>query len=223
MDFKKQQKIDPVSPQAEKGLVDEEYSPMNPPDAYAPPGTVEAAPYEEIHPILQEFYDEHDEIIEALKVFEESLVSIQKEGITKKADESLRIFFHFFDTEFMAHDKREEKVLFPLLAKRLVEKGEHSQGPAPMTAIDMMEDDHVKAIQLAGIIFNFFGLYSRLPDEKSRLIVLDAAIEQGKTLVELLRLHIFRENSIVFPLAHKYIEQSEFDQMQRKGADNVQD
>ena len=221
MDFKHLQKVDPVLQQPGKGPVGEEYSPMAPPNAYAPPATVEEIPRDHMHRILRDFHEEHDQIIEALVKFEKALLTLQKEGITKEADEAIRTFFEYFDTEFMEHDKREEKVLFPLLAKRLVEKGEHSQGPVPTTAIDMMEDDHLKAIQLAGVIFNFFGLSIRLPDEKSRAIVLDAAIEQGKIFVELLRLHIFRENSIVFPLAHKYIETCEFDQMLRKETSNV--
>lgn len=216
MDYKNTQKVDPVKKQTQKDAPSEGLSPMDPPDAYAPPGTVEEIPRDQMHPILRDFYEEHDQITEALVQFEKALVTIQTKGITKEADEALRTFFEFFDTEFMEHDKREEKVLFPLLAKRLIEKGEHSQGPISTTAIDMMEDDHLKAIQLAGVIFNFFGLSVRLPDEKSRAIVLDAAIEQGKTFVELLRLHIFRENSIVFPLAHKYITLSEFESMQRK-------
>lgn len=46
------------------------------------------------------------------------------------------------------------------------------------------------------------------------MIVLDAALEQGKNLVELLRLHVFREDSIVFPLAHRLISTAEFDSLQ---------
>lgn len=209
-------KNDPVKRNAEKGDMTGELSPMDPPEAYSPPGTVEEVCYDELHPILQEFYDDHELIQKALTVFEEALISIQEHGISKECDKKIRDFFEFFDTNFIPHDHREEKVLFPLLAERLIEKGEHSQGPVPTTAIDLMEEDHLKAIQLAGVIFNFFGLVFRLPDEKSRLIVLDTALEQGKTLVELLRLHIFRENNIVFPLAHKYISIPEFDKMKRK-------
>ncbi len=211
------QKTDPSKKQFQKKAPSEGLSPMDPPDEYAPPGNIEQIPYEQLHPILQEFYDDHDKIIEAIKVFEETLLFIQKNGISSETSKKLGNFFYFFDHEFIAHDQREEKVLFPLLAERLIENGEHSQSSEPTTAIDRMEEDHLKAIQLAGIIFNLFGLCVRLPDERSRLLVLDTALEQGKTLVELLRLHIFRENNIVFPLAHQYIDKSEFDQMKGKG------
>lgn len=222
MESSEMNKNDPLKRNVEKGDMAEGLSPMDPPDAYSPPGTVEQVPYEELHPILQEFYDEHELIQNALVDFEEALISIQEKGVSKDINEKIKGFFEFFDSTFIPHDKREEKVLFPLLEARLIEKGEHSQGPAPTTAIDLMEEEHLKAIQLAGVIFNFFGLVFRLPDEKSRLIVLDVAIEQGKTLVELLRLHIFRENNVLFQLAHKYISISEFGQMKRKNeAQNV--
>jgi|TARA_B100000315_G_scaffold114501_1_gene104993 hemerythrin-like domain-containing protein len=210
-------KTDPV-----KRLVEDEIpstegsSPMDPPDAYAPPATIEEVPRDQMHAILREFYEEHDSITESVVKFEKALVTIQKEGITREANQAISSFFEFLDTEFVEHDKREEKVLFPPLSVQLIKHGEHSQGTEPTTAIDIMEDDHLKAIQLAGVTFNLFALAMRLPDERSRMIVLDKALEQGRALVELLRLHIFRENSIVFPLAHKYIEQTEFDQMKRK-------
>src|SRR3989344_3007642 len=84
--------------------------------------------------------------------------------------------------------------------------------------VDFMEDEHAKAMQLAAVVLNFLGLAFRLPDERSRLIVLDAALEQGKNLVELLRLHVFREDNIVFSLAHRLISRAEFDEMQSRAA-----
>ena len=50
------------------------------------------------------------------------------------------------------------------------------------------------------------------------MIVLDAALEQGKNLVELLRLHVFREDNVVFSLAHRLIATTEFDEMQSRTA-----
>ena len=81
-----------------------------------------------------------------------------------------------------------------------------------------MREEHAKALQLAAVVVNFLGLVFRLPDERSGLIVLDAALEQGKNLVELLRLHIFREDNVVFSLAHRLISTAEFDQMQARTA-----
>ena len=105
--------------------------------------------------------------------------------------------------------------MFPLLHKKLLQSEEHGKGPEAVTAIDVMEDDHIKTLQLAAVVFNFFGIAMKLPDARSRLIVLDTAIEQGKSLVELIKLHIFREDNIVFPLAHQHISSSEFDHLSK--------
>ncbi|MBI4209792.1 MAG: hemerythrin domain-containing protein [Deltaproteobacteria bacterium] len=208
--------IDPLTKQPELGpeqMRDEkELSPMDPPEAYSPPAMNPVSP-EEMHPFLRKFSKEHVLFIEELNIFEEALLSIQKTGFTRELDGKLKHFFHFFDSNFVPHSRREEATLFPLLNERLIANGEHSKSAVPMTAIDLMQDEHLQAVQWAAVILNFLGLAFRLPDEKSRLIVLDAALEQGKNLVELLRLHIFREDNIVFPSAHRLISETEFDSM----------
>ncbi len=204
--------IDPVKRQAEGGVEDGGVSPMDPPGAYEPPADG-GVPYEEMHIFLRQLIDEHVPFVKALNAFEETLVSIQKTGMNRQAEEGLRDFFVFFDHEFTVHNRREEAALFPALHRALILKGERSNGPAPTTAVDMMEDDHIKAIQMAAVVFNFFGLASRLPDPRSALMTLDAAVEQGKALTERLRLHIFREDRIVFPLAHTHLAVKDLDEM----------
>ena len=203
---------DPLKRMVEKQTEQEELSPMDPPEAYDPPN-LETIPYEKMHPFLQKLRDEHDDYTEKLDTFEEALVQIQQNGVDRGFEEKLRDFFDFFDNEIAKHSQREDKILFPLLHKRLIEKGEHSQGPVSTTSINMLEDDHVEAFQLAALSFNFFGLAARLPDPKSQVIVLDAAINQGKTLVEHLRLHIFREDNVAFTQAQNYITGEELDAM----------
>jgi len=190
---------------------------MDPPDAYAPP-SVEPVPAELLHPFLRKFMDEHVPFMRELNAFEEAILSIQTAGYTREADARLRHFFDFFDREFSPHHRREEAILFPLLHERLIADGEHGKGGVPTTAIDVMEDEHAKAMQLAAVVVNFLGLVFRLPDERSGMIVLDAALEQGKNLVELLRLHVFREDNVVFSLAHRLISRAEFDEMQSRAA-----
>ena len=216
VDMRKLNLVDPLRKQPEKGLDDGKgLSPMDPPHAYAPPSLapVSAA---EMHPFLRKFRDEHAPLMEELNAFEETILSIQKSGFTKESDAKLRRFFRFFDEEFPSHSRREQATLFPLLHERLIADGEHSKGQVLTTAIDLMVDEHAKAMQLAAVVLNFLGLAFRLPDERSRLIVLDAALEQGKNLVELLRLHIFREDNVVFSLAHRLISRAEFDEMQSR-------
>ncbi len=211
-------RIDPLRKQAERGLDGGQgLSPMDPPDAYEPP-SVEPVPAAELHPFLRKLRDEHIPFMEELNAFEEAILSIQKAGYTREADAKLRHFFHFFDQEFTPHSRREEATLFPLLHQRLIAHGEHGKGEDPATATDLMQDEHAKAMQLAAVVVNFLGLVFRLPDERSGMIVLDAALEQGKNLVELLRLHVFREDNVVFSLAHRLISAAEFDEMQSRAA-----
>src|SRR3990167_10647772 len=183
MDMHILRRIDPLQKQPERGLESGKgLSPMDPPDAYAPP-SVEPVPAAELHPFLRKFRDEHLPFMEELNAFEAAILSIQKAGYTREADAKLRHFFHYFDQEFSPHSRREEATLFPLLRERLIASGEHGSGSAPATATEVMEDEHAKAMQLAAVVVNFLGLVFRLPDERSGMVVLDAALEQGKNLV----------------------------------------
>jgi iron-sulfur cluster repair protein YtfE (RIC family) len=206
-------RIDPLRKPAERGSEQiDGLSPMDPPDAYAPP-KLDPVPAQDLHPFLRKFRDEHVPFMQELNAFEEAIFSIRANGYTRESDSRLRKFFKFFDREFIPHSRREEATLFPLLRERLIASAEHGKGSVPATATDVLEDEHAKAMQLAAVAVNFLGLVFRLSDERSGMIVLDAALEQGRNLVELLRLHVFREDNIVFPLAHGLISRTEFDGM----------
>lgn len=218
MEVHKLNRMDPLHRQADRGLdVAHGLSPMDPPDAYAPPA-IEPVSTGALHPFLRQFRDEHVPFMEELNAFEAAILSIQKSGYAKESDAKLRHFFHYLEQEFTPHSRREEATLFPLLRERLIASGEYGSGSGPATATDVMEDEHAKAMQLAAVVVNFLGLVFRLPDERSAIVVLDAALEQGKNLVELLRLHVFREDNIVFPLAHRLLSIAEFDELQSRGA-----
>lgn len=206
-------KDDPVI-KAEKELDIEENSPMDPPEAYKG-SLVSDVHIEEMHSLLQNFINEHKKGLEKIDAFEKGLVEFKENGYQLNAliNDSFSQFFQFFDTNLIDHNQREEKQLFPLLHKRLIENGESGKGENPHTAVDMLEDDHIKFIQLGALAFNMLGLAARISDEKSRMFVYDTAFHNGRELVELLRLHIYREENILFPLAHKFISINEFDQL----------
>lgn len=213
--LKNLQNQDPLKRSVERQTAQEEFSPMAPPDAYEPPN-IEAVPYEEMPSFIQKLMDEHRVAEDQLEAFEKVLIQLQQHGLVadKKIDTALRRFFTFIDVTIVPHNLMEEKILFPVLQKKLLEKGEHSTGQFPKTAVDIMEADHIKVMQLAAVTFNFLALSARLPHLASRAIVLDTAIEQGKVIVEMLRLHIFREDKVVYSMAHKYISQEEFQEME---------
>jgi len=202
---------DPLQRQAEKDLEAEENSPMDPPEAYNAE-TVNDVEYDQMNVILQNFMDDHEKCIEQIIQFEKSLIAFKEQGyvLNDVINTAFSEFYQFFDNSIMDHNQREEKHLFPLLHKRLIESGESAEGDNPHTAVDMMEDDHIKFIQLATLSFNLFGLAPRLQDVPSQRFVYDTAFSSAQELIEMLRLHIYREDKILFPLAHKLISQDEF-------------
>lgn len=211
IDLKKLSKSDPVKRNVEKGLEQIEHTPMDPPSAYEQPGKIKTA-FEDLEKPIQTFVDEHKNALIQIEDFEKALVQFKTNGykVDEKINEIFGRFFKFFDEDLLPHNDKEEKVLFPILHKKLIEAGEHSTGEKPVTAIDVMEDDHVKFIQLGALSFNLLGLATRLKDEGSRIFVLDTACENARELIELLKLHIYREDYTLFPLAQKYLSKEEF-------------
>ncbi len=189
-------------------------SPFTPPDAYAPPGHGLSVPSEELHPFLRAFHEEHQRFVSELDAAEQTLNDVQQHGPSRAADEALGRFFKCLETEVLPHNRREEEVFFPLMAAKLKEAGEHSGGDEATTGIDILRADHLHVVQLSAVMLNFFGIAGHLPDKASRRMVIEAGIRQGKALVEILRLHIFREDEVLFSLAHTLLSEEELDQLQ---------
>jgi iron-sulfur cluster repair protein YtfE (RIC family) len=189
---------------------------MDPPDAYGG-AVIEQVPYGLIHPLLQQYMDEHRRAEEVISQFEQAMATYKETRYkpSQNINEVLHTFFEFFDDKILDHNRREERQLFPVLHARLITRGEHGAGALPRTAIDLMEDDHVKFIQLGALTFNLLGLAARLPDARSALFTFDAAHETARELTETLRLHIYREDNILFPLAHQLLSSQELDDVAR--------
>lgn len=191
------------------------FSPMDPPDAYQPPA-VDIVPYEQLHSSLQSLMDDHKIMLTKLDEFEKELIEIKTTGINKEKNAKMGEFFEFLDNEIVMHNLKEERVLFPFIHDRMIDNGEHGTGPVPETAIDVLEHDHIKTMEMATLTFSLMGIASRLTDRTSYALLVDTAIEQGLALVELLRLHIFREDNVVFPLAQKYLTEQDFEGITQK-------
>ena len=212
-DFKKKLKEeDPIIRNAEKDDI-EELSPMDPPDGFDPKRAVDTE-HKNLHHKLQTLSEEHTGVIEKCDEFEKALNDFKEGGfyITKEINNVFNSFFVYFDEHILPHNRKEERGLFPILHQRMLETGEHSEGDNPHTPVDLMEDEHVKFIQLATLSFNFLGLAMRLKDHESRVMILDIAYNNGKELVETIRLHIFREDNTIFPLAQKLLTEKELNE-----------
>jgi len=195
----------------EKNLEQKEYSPFNPPEVYAPPN-IERIPKEEFHPFLIELINEHETFSSVLKNFENYLFEWRKNNwsFNQEINNNFKQFFYFFDGKVQIHNQKEEKKLFPLLHKKLIEIGEHNSIDTSYTSIKLMEDEHIKIIQAVAVTFNFLGLSSLISNTNSRIIIYEKIFEQGIAIVESMKLHIFREENILFPLAMKLFNEKDF-------------
>ncbi|KUG26455.1 hypothetical protein ASZ90_003703 [hydrocarbon metagenome] len=189
----------------------EEMSPFDPPDAYDPQN-IEPVAYNELHPYLKKLVDEHTAFTNVLNGFEEGLINWRKNNwvFDKEIDEKFKNFFAFIDEKVPVHNHKEEKELFPILQQKLIEIGEHNSKDSSLTGINIIEDEHIKVAQAGAIVFNFLGLGSRLPDQRSKEITFQAAYEQGIAIIETMKLHIFREENILFSQAMKLFGEKEF-------------
>jgi len=214
LDLKNLNKQDPLKRMVERQQETEEFSPMDPPDAFQPPD-LDGVKYEDMHPLIQTLMDEHKDCNAAISAFENTLNTLHSDGFSKKTLEGINDFFSFFDESIIEHNRKEDNTIFADLNIILRSKEEFSTG-TNKTVVDLMEDDHIKMLQLAAISFNLFGLVTRIPDEGSGMVILDLAVEQSKALIEMLKLHIFREDNVVFPIANKYLSAEVLDVMNKQ-------
>ncbi|MCH7524960.1 MAG: hypothetical protein IIC74_08125 [Bacteroidetes bacterium] len=213
LDLKNINKHDPLKRMVERQNETEELSPMDPPDAFKPPALDEVK-YEDMHPLIQSLMNEHKVCNKVIESFETILNELHENGFSKGVLEGINDFFSFFDESIIIHNRKEDNTIFAELNIILHQKEEFSIG-TEKTVVDLMEDDHTKMLQLAAISFNLFGLVTRIPDEGSRMVILDLAVEQSKSLIETLKLHIFREDHVVFPIANKYLSAEVLDAMKK--------
>ncbi|MGE0561354.1 MAG: hemerythrin domain-containing protein [Flavobacteriales bacterium] len=211
---KRLKEVDPVigNPEKDIEIQNDELSPMDPPDAYSSYASIEIE-NGELNESLIILKKEHEELITVLDVFEKALADFKELGyvLNNDVNEGFKKFFDFFDNDLLPHNRKEEKILFPVLQKALLANNEHGVGKNPVTAVDIMEDDHVKFIQLGTLTFNLLGLAPRFRDAQSKMFTYDVAYNNAKELVELIRLHVFREDNTLFPLAQKYLTDKQFE------------
>ena len=165
--------------------------------------------YENMHPFLQELIDEHNVYTKKLNAFEEAIAIIESGKVDKDIDEKLRQFFSYFDEQIVSYDQEGEKYLFAKVSKKMTEAEN-------ISIMGSLENDHMKSIQMAAVAFNMLALFSRIPDENSRFIILDMALKQAKELLELLRVHIYREDTMIFPYAQRNFTDEELTEIQQR-------
>lgn len=191
---------------AENGLDQPAMSPMEPPPAYDLHKPMEVA-FEEFSLPLQALIKEHEHYVAKLEEFEKALMAFKETQfkLTAPVSNAFSDFFRMVGEEMIRHHTKEEKMLFPVLKKRLIESGESNHSQWPTTPCDVMEDDHQVLMITTSLVMNLLGIATKLTDDRSQYVLFHYAYEQAKEAVESLRLHIFKENHVLFPLAQKLL------------------
>lgn len=207
-------RVEKQSRYVEHGLEDVSIaSPMDPPQPFEiPEAARQKIDYDNLPRPLQRLFDDHVEFLRILEGFEKALADF-RDGqwqFTPVISKAFREFFYFMDNQTPSHNAKEEKALFPILRDRLISAGECSPVINTTTPTDVMEDEHQQVFQSASLVFNLLGIGAKLPDEKSRAIVFQHALDAGREIVDIMKLHIFRENEVLLPLAQKLISAEEF-------------
>ena len=201
----------------EHGLEEDVTSPMDPPKPYDFSKPMEV-PFEELSPILKSLVKEHEKFLVCIDKFEKAILAFKDSNyvMSDSMSDALGAFFRLVDEEMVNHHAMEEKILFPPLRDCLIQEGECSPGKYPRTAIELMESEHLGVMQSASLVFNLIGIGSKIQDQKARDTVFHHAVEQAKEMIEELRLHIFKENQVIFPQAQKLLTKDQLSGMADK-------
>lgn len=143
---------------------------------------------------MTDLMNDHDAILTALDIFSKILDKIQKE---KNANPDELMDFIDFLKEFAdkCHHGKEEGILFPaMIAAGVPDRG----GP-----IGVMMAEH---IQGRGYIHDMDEALEEPEDYQ-------AFEKAGHSYIELLRMHIQKENSVLFPMADRVIAPQQLESM----------
>lgn len=215
LDLKELQRLDPLKRVAAPSAKDmgNELSPMSPPEAFEPPSDSKIDP-EGLHPFLKNLMNEHIELKEKLKELKTAF-ALPKKALENKQDtlKALHFFLQYFNQEFTPHNQKEESKLFPLLNDLLIQNGEHSPTKEKFTGIKILKDDHTNAIRLEGILSQLLKLILSLEHAPSKEILFNAIKKRSNELIDLMELHIFREDHIIFGMAQELLTIEQLDEM----------
>jgi hemerythrin-like domain-containing protein len=143
---------------------------------------------------MTDLMNDHDAILSALDVFSKILDKIQKEN-TADPDELLDFLDFLKEFADKCHHGKEEGILFPaMIASGVPDRG----GP-----IGVMMSEH---IQGRGYIHDMLEALEE-PEDYPRFE------KAGRAYIELLRLHIQKENTILFPMADRVISAPQLESM----------
>ena len=149
---------------------------------------------------------EHREGLEILRRMESAAFSIEKDGFSAGAFDEIGQAVRLIDAGFRAHMEKEERFLFPLLAR-------HGNG-----SLRTLCNEHLELWNSRN------DLYLCLRDvEEGRVHSksINELLRRVKLFVEHLREHIEKERTIVLPLTRQVLSRDEYEELGEQLAQNT--
>jgi hemerythrin-like domain-containing protein len=142
---------------------------------------------------------EHHSAVKQLSQLEQAVNSINAEGFTRQAFESIAEAIRFFEDEFRKHDRKEEQFLFPLLEK-------HEPG--------ITREYRNEHRELWSAFHHLLSCVNDVEDGRLRGSSRQELVETATRIVQLLRTHIVNENTVLFVKAKKLFSEEEYKEFQ---------
>ena len=139
---------------------------------------------------LEELMKEHEAVLSQLDTLVLALGEVAKEKVSFDS-EALRVVeevIGLLETDLGLHLRKEEEILFPVLSPSLGQEG----GP-----IGVMLREHEGLRQILSTLRNAVLVFRAEPQSAS----LEEILKGGYSLISLLRQHIQKEDSCLFPMA----------------------
>lgn len=140
----------------------------------------------------------HDRVENRSAILQRLLVYLEKNGSDEQAQSAAKNILLYFDTSAKHHHEDEEQDLFPALLKAIKERGNTQEQKEISSIISGLLADHQELNQLWLSIRPALVLISE--GESAKLDSLSI-----KSLTSIYKNHIQTEESIIFPMAKKYL------------------
>ena len=144
---------------------------------------------------------EHDEGMKHLAILENAADYIKTHGFSVEAFNQIGESIRFIDAEIRRHNEKEEQYLFPLLER-------HLNGPSKV-----MRNEHRL---LWGEFNRLQTCVHDIEEGRVRGSSITELIQLSKTIVDLLRNHIEKENKVLFPMAKQVLTDGEYETLREE-------
>lgn len=144
---------------------------------------------------------EHEEGLKHLERLGNAADSIKSNGFSVEAFEEIVDAVRWMNTDVRRHTDREEKYLFPLIER-------HSSNLP-----ELMRGEHR---ELGTAFTQLLDIVREIEEGKVRGSSIYEVVQISYLIVDLMRIHINRENQFLFPLAKKILSVSEYEALTQK-------